>query len=211
MNKQEYIEIIKRRLAVLPQEEIDEAVLYVSEYFEDAGNDEKAVQALGNPNEFADRIKDEYIIGIRENPKEYQRYQNNYETIKANHAFMMMLMMVTSIFLSILAYTLLNEFAFFFVVVILFSSIVFSYSKNIMVLPLAIFSVLIICSSWVFISFNTTLSSSTSLADGLYLIGGMLISTGVFGLSIYGWKNEYKKIMKENQFLKNLYKKRDVL
>ena len=50
-----------------------------------------------------------------------------------------------------------------------------------------------------------------SLADGLYLIGGMLISTGVFGLSIYGWKNEYKKIMKENQFLKNLYKKRDVL
>ena len=211
MNKQEYIEIIKRRLAVLPQEEIDEAVLYVSEYFEDAGNDEKAVQALGNPNEFADRIKDEYIISIRENPKEYQRYQNNYETIKANHAFMMMLMMVTSIFLSILAYTLLNEFAFFFVVVILFSSIVFSYSKNIMVLPLAIFSVLIICSSWVFISFNTTLSSSMSLADGLYLIGGMLISTGVFGLSIYGWKNEYKKIMKENQFLKNLYKKRDVL
>lgn len=211
MNKQEYIEIIKRRLAVLPQEEIDEAVLYVSEYFEDAGNDEKAVQALGNPNEFADRIKDEYIIGIQKNPKEYQRYQNNYETIKANHAFMMMLMMVTSIFLSILAYTLLNEFAFFFVVVILFSSIVFSYSKNIMVLPLAIFSVLIICSSWVFISFNTTLSSSMSLADGLYLIGGMLISTGVFGLSIYGWKNEYKKIMKENQFLKNLYKKRDVL
>ena len=154
MNKQEYIEIIKRRLAVLPQEEIDEAVLYVSEYFEDAGNDEKAVQALGNPNEFADRIKDEYIIGIQKNPKEYQRYQNNYETIKANHAFMMMLMMVTSIFLSILAYTLLNEFAFFFVVVILFSSIVFSYSKNIMVLPLAIFSVLIICSSWVFISFK---------------------------------------------------------
>ena len=65
MNKQEYIEIIKRRLAVLPQEEIDEAVLYVSEYFEDAGNDEKAVQALGNPNEFADRIKYEYIICIR--------------------------------------------------------------------------------------------------------------------------------------------------
>ena len=70
-----------------------------------------------------------------------------------------------------------------------------------MVLPLAIFSVLIICSSWVFISFNTTLSPSMSLADGLYLIGGMLISTGVFGLSIYGWKNEYKKIMKENDRL----------
>ena len=62
MNRNEFIGILRRELSKLPQEEIDAAVEYYEEYFDEAGSDREAelIQELGSPKKIAAQIKSEY-------------------------------------------------------------------------------------------------------------------------------------------------------
>ena len=58
MNKNDFIEDLKRRLRKLPYDEIKEAVDYYEEYFDDAGaeNEQAVLAELGNPAAVASQI-----------------------------------------------------------------------------------------------------------------------------------------------------------
>ena len=64
MTKKEYIYHLKNRLRNLPIDEVESAVDYVSELFDEAGeeNDEEVASDLGSPAKFAAQIRAEYAI-----------------------------------------------------------------------------------------------------------------------------------------------------
>ena len=59
MNRTQYIEELKIRLQGLDQKEIDDAIAYCNEYFDDAGkeNEEEVIAELGSPYKFAAQMK----------------------------------------------------------------------------------------------------------------------------------------------------------
>ena len=64
MNRSEFIRILRKELARLPQDEIDAAVEYYEEYFDEAGPDKEAeiIKELGNPRKIANQIRSEYEV-----------------------------------------------------------------------------------------------------------------------------------------------------
>lgn len=56
MNKEQYIETLKKLLKGLPQEEIDDAIVYCEEYFAESESEAEAIKQLGEPNAFAKNI-----------------------------------------------------------------------------------------------------------------------------------------------------------
>lgn len=62
MSKQAYLHELKRKLHGLPEDEIENALAYVEEFYDEAANDEEAYQALGSPAKFAAQIKAEFTI-----------------------------------------------------------------------------------------------------------------------------------------------------
>lgn len=70
MNKQEYMEQLKKRLKRLPPEDFERAVEYFEEYFAEAGveNEEKAIEDLGTPQEAADQIIRDMALDYAKEP-----------------------------------------------------------------------------------------------------------------------------------------------
>lgn len=64
MNRSEFIRILRKELDRLPQDEIDAAVEYYEEYFDEAGPDKEAeiIKELGNPRKIANQIRSEYEV-----------------------------------------------------------------------------------------------------------------------------------------------------
>lgn len=64
MNRHEFIEELRMRLRRLPQEEIENAVEYYEEYFDDAGapNESQTITALGSPAAVASKIIGEFAV-----------------------------------------------------------------------------------------------------------------------------------------------------
>jgi uncharacterized membrane protein len=66
MNRTEFIQKLKAELSKLPQEEIDAAVEYYEEYFDEAGaeNEQPVLEQLGSPKHVASQIKAEYAVRL---------------------------------------------------------------------------------------------------------------------------------------------------
>lgn len=64
MNRGEFITELRSRLARLPYEELESAVGYYEEYFEEAGveNEERVLQELGSPFQIARQIMADFAI-----------------------------------------------------------------------------------------------------------------------------------------------------
>ena len=64
MNKTEFLAELKRCLRKLPYEEVENAISYYSEYFDDAGaeNERRVIEELGSPSELAAKIMADYAI-----------------------------------------------------------------------------------------------------------------------------------------------------
>lgn len=58
MNKTQYLEELRKYLKRVPKQDLDDALEYYIEYFEDAGeeNEQKIIEELGSPKELAKRI-----------------------------------------------------------------------------------------------------------------------------------------------------------
>ena len=72
MSKKEFIKELKDRLRRLPADEVDNAINYYEEYFDDAGeeNEDKTIESLGSPAAVASKIIGEYAINEVKEPKE---------------------------------------------------------------------------------------------------------------------------------------------
>ena len=75
MNKQEFINDLKSRLRRLPADDVDSAINYYEEYFDDAGaeNEQDTIKALGSPAAVASKIIGEYAINEVKEPKESKK------------------------------------------------------------------------------------------------------------------------------------------
>lgn len=66
MNRREFIERLTEEISRLPQEEIDAAVEYYEEYFDEAGpeKEQEVLERLGSPKKVAGQIKSEYAVRL---------------------------------------------------------------------------------------------------------------------------------------------------
>lgn len=64
MDKASYLKELRRRLHRLPVHEIDAALIYYEEYFDEAGeeNEQQVIQRLGSPSQVAAQILADYAI-----------------------------------------------------------------------------------------------------------------------------------------------------
>lgn len=62
MNKESYLEALKREIAALPADEQDSALQYYADYFNDAGqeNEQKVISELGSPEELGSFIRSRF-------------------------------------------------------------------------------------------------------------------------------------------------------
>ena len=69
MNRKKFIDILKEELSKLPDEEIDAAIEYYEEYFDEAGseNENEVISELGSPKKVASQIKSEYAVRLLDN------------------------------------------------------------------------------------------------------------------------------------------------
>lgn len=72
MTKQQYMDELRIRLKGLTQEEIDDAIIYCEEYFDEAGigNEQQAIDSLGSPFKFAAQVKADAEIKKQDNSTE---------------------------------------------------------------------------------------------------------------------------------------------
>lgn len=64
MTRKQYLKELENNLYNLPQKEIDEAIKYYSDYFEDAQNDEEVMKYLGTPYDLAQTIISQVNTGL---------------------------------------------------------------------------------------------------------------------------------------------------
>lgn len=64
MNRDEYISELRSKLRGLREEDIEDAILYCEEYFEDAGveNEQSVIEELGTPTKYAAQIRADFAI-----------------------------------------------------------------------------------------------------------------------------------------------------
>ncbi|MCR4713021.1 MAG: DUF1700 domain-containing protein [Treponemataceae bacterium] len=60
MDRDEYLSELKRCIQALPLEEQEEALEYYRDYFDDADNDSKVIEELGDPEKLAEEIKEKF-------------------------------------------------------------------------------------------------------------------------------------------------------
>ena len=84
MKKAEYIAELKRRLANFSPSEVEDAVSYCEEYFEEAGdgNDQQVIDDLGTPAQFAAQLKAERSIRQEQQHRNYRRGNNPNSSLK---------------------------------------------------------------------------------------------------------------------------------
>lgn len=70
MNREEYITDLKKHLVGLSETEIADAIAYCEEYFDEAENEDAAVEELGSPAKFAAQLKAEAVIKEVQSDKE---------------------------------------------------------------------------------------------------------------------------------------------
>jgi hypothetical protein len=75
LNKQQYLAELRTHLVGLPQNEIDMAVKFYAEYFDEAGNDEAVAEELGKPFHLAKSIISEQSAYSRS--VIYMQYKQN--------------------------------------------------------------------------------------------------------------------------------------
>jgi hypothetical protein len=75
LNKQQYLAELRTHLAGLPQNEVEMAVKFYAEYFDEAGNDEAVAEELGKPFHLAKSIISEQSAYSRS--VIYMQYKQN--------------------------------------------------------------------------------------------------------------------------------------
>ena len=72
MSKDEYLAELKINIMSLTVEEQNDALQYYSDYFDEAGDDEKVIKELGSPAELAQTIKEKFANALVDTKKTNQ-------------------------------------------------------------------------------------------------------------------------------------------
>lgn len=179
MNKDKFIEELRRKLKRLPKEEVDNIITYYLDYFEDADKDEAEVlRELGYPSKIASQILSDYAFnsGVGNNKK------NNTNKI---------LLVILSIFAAPIALPLaIAVIAILFAMFLVIGSLLLSFAMITLSFILA----------GVITSIVGALVMVQGPATGILYIGIGLASIGIGVLSGLGVKNLSPKVY---AFMKN--------
>lgn len=176
MCKEEYIQELRRKLSSLPKDEIEEAILYVSEYFDEAGegNEEAVIHDLGTPAKFASQIIADYEIKTAQLMKYHATGKTSQENKKPWNSVFKVLLGILSLPLSIpLAIAVL-------IGMVLLAIVLF--------IPFIILVVLMITlvSSISFFFYALFVHSITSIAQGAFMLSSIFILGAFVCLIIAG-------------------------
>lgn len=86
MTRDEYFLIIKNNIQSLSIEEQNEALQYYSDYFDDCGDDEKAMQELGDAENLAKEITQKFSNALVKTKKEEQQEDSTQNTQSSSNA-----------------------------------------------------------------------------------------------------------------------------
>lgn len=167
MTKIEYINRVKQHLQILSNEERDDAIQYLEEYFEEAGedNEQQVMDELGAPAKYAAQIKAEAAIKTNEN-----RTRNF--TQKQDSSLKTGLMIAGGICALPIALPLL----------IAVVALIFAGAVTVFALGVAAIAVAIACTiAGIPLLFSSFGMFNLSFADGMVALGA---SIGMIGLSI---------------------------
>lgn len=178
MNKEKYIARLRKLLRSLPEEEIESAVDYVAEYFEEATkeNFEQAYNDLGSPQKFAAQVKADYAI--RQNKEEQQgetAVKSRPVSKKKSHGSgWIILLGILSLPLSLPLLAC--------VVVLIFCGIL------VVCMPVLILGILIACflAATLFLARVAVSAVTVSLTSAAIALAGVLIMAALFCLMIAG-------------------------
>lgn len=81
MKREEYINELRSRLHGLQEADIEDAIRYCEEYFDEAESEEEAIKALGAPVKFAAQIKTESAFKTTKNPQNYRKPHSMVKSI----------------------------------------------------------------------------------------------------------------------------------
>ena len=167
MTKNEYINRVKQHLQSLSKDERDDALQYLSEYFDEAGveNEEQVINELGAPGKYAAQIKAEAAIRTSTNTtRSYEsRPSSNLKTGLMIAGGIFALPIALPLMLALVVLLFACAVAIF---ALLFAAVVTAVACMITAIPL------------LFTSFGMF---SLSVGDGLVSLGA---SIGMIGLSI---------------------------
>lgn len=175
MNKQQYIEQVHFYLKGMAPKDISDAIVYLDEYFEEAGveNEQKVIQELGTPQQYAQTIRADVISSSPPPPPSQNIKQSNKTTWQS------ISILILGIFALPIAVPLIFvALILIFTVLLVFMVLVFSL---IIVLLSCIFSFFLL----VFRFFSTI---GVDMYDSLYLLGTILVSCGSALLTYYAIK-----------------------
>jgi len=83
MKKEEYLEQLKKNLNALDIEEMQEAVSYYSNYFDEAQDDEKVCEELGSPENLANTIVEKFANAVAKTEHSTKESNNAEDTKKS--------------------------------------------------------------------------------------------------------------------------------
>lgn len=109
MNKETYLEALKREIAALPADEQESALQYYADYFDDAGpeNEQRVITELGRPEELGAFIRSKFSCvpaKIPENQKEkektgsaYKKFVKQNGDVKSRNIILVILLLLLTI------------------------------------------------------------------------------------------------------------------
>lgn len=181
MTKIEYINRVKQNLLSLSEEEREDAIQYLQEYFEEAGveNEKQVMEELGAPAKYAAQIKAESAIRTSNNSNKTYKSQTN-SNLKTG------LMIAGGIFaLPIALPLLLVIIALLFTVAILIFTLVF-------VAVVIAVACMITAIPLLFTSFGMF---TVSFGDGLVSLGSSLALIGLSILVVLGFSMFFSRFI----------------
>lgn len=170
MNRQQFMNRLAAELSKLPKEEIEAAMEYYSEYFDEAGpeREEETIRELGSPSKVATQIKADYAVRQLD-------VENGRQTTKKG--------------LSAILWVILGVFAapVALPVAIALGAIAFAIFITIFALALSLLICLVaFCFSGIALIFIGIAGLGGSFAGGLMLIGIGLVGAGLTAVLCMG-------------------------
>ena len=164
MTKETYLKSVRVRLKKLPQEEIDDAVQYLEEFFYDCPDTNEAIKELGSPEKFAKQIIADYTLRSMEVDRKQKKKRDTFKD------FIMVGLGLLALPISI---PLLIAFgALIFALFMVLLSLVLAFGSLVLALFLAGIGVIIVGITAITSSF---MSFVAMLGVGLMLVGGAMI------------------------------------
>lgn len=165
MTKDMYLSAVRVRIKKLPDEEIQNAMEYLEEYFAEAGegNEEEVIKELGSPEKMANQIKADYTVRRINEPKVKGKRRDSLKDT------MMILLGILSLPISIPLAIVIIALAFSLFMVIL---------SVIIVLIAIVFAILV--SGIIMLGVGIAVAA-TSVSSAIYMVGCalMILAVGI--------------------------------